>query len=115
MRERDTLETHLATVVVVVGGPDVLVQAVAQAIERIPGARVETCDILNAATTVAKTWPFAIVMTEDIYAFDPQEFEALARDVAARLHRLDAAGHTVQSLQALLRPELLEAAYARFD
>lgn len=115
MRERDTVETHLATVVVVVGGPDKLVQAVELAIERIPGARVETCDILNAATTVAKSWPFAIVMTEEIYDFDPQEFEALARDVAARLQRLDVTGHTVQSLQAQLRPALLEAAYARFD
>lgn len=115
MRERDTVETHLATVVVVVGGPDKLVEAAKLAMERIAGARVETCEILNAATTVAERWPFAIVMTEDIYGFDPDEFEALARDVAAHLFRIDVAGHTVQTLEAHLRPLLLQAAYARFD
>ena len=115
MRERDTVETSLSTVIVVVGGPDELVQAARRAATDIPGARIETCDLRNAATMVAKYWPFAIVMSEDVYAFDPQEFEALARDVAALLYKTNTDGATAHSMEEAMRPALLEAVYARFE
>ena len=115
MRERDTVETSLSTVIVVVGGPDELIEAARRAATDIPGARIETCDLRNAATMVAKYWPFAIVISKDVYAFDPNEFEALARDVAALLYKADTTGASVKTLESAMRPALLQAVYERYD
>ncbi|MDD9940543.1 MAG: hypothetical protein OXU20_05725 [Myxococcales bacterium] len=115
MRERDTVETSLSTVIVVVGGPEELIRAAQRTATDIPGARIETCDLRNVATTVAKFWPFAIVMSEDMYAFDPQEFEALARDVAALLYKTKTDGQTARTLEDSMRPALLQAVYERFE
>ena len=44
-----------------------------------------TCELRDAPTRVAELWPFAIAMSDDLYAFDSAESDALARDVRARL------------------------------
>src|SRR5204863_79360 len=44
---------------------------------------------LNAATAAAERRPLAIVMLDDLYAFDPEEFAALARDVRASMVRVE--------------------------
>ena len=58
-----------------------------------------------APTRVAELWPFAIVMSDDLYAFDAAEFDALARDVRARLITVSAAPPD----QADLGKKILEA------
>jgi hypothetical protein len=82
---RNTLETNPATTVLVVGGPAALVTSTRQACRTVPMADVVGCELRDAATRAAELWPFAIVMSEDLYAFDAAEFDALARDVSARL------------------------------
>jgi hypothetical protein len=82
---RNTLETAPATTVLVVGGPQVLIELTQSAARSVPPAEVLSCELRDAPTRVAELWPFAIVMSEDLYSFDSAEFDALARDVRARL------------------------------
>lgn len=93
-------------VVVAVGGPSELVEATRQAAGVAAAARVETADLGSAATVVATHRPFAIVISEDVYAFDASEFDALARDVNAVLVRVDAAGADRSKLERVLMPRL---------
>lgn len=98
-----------SSVVVVVGGPADLVAAVRQAAGVAAAARVETADLGNAATVAATHRPFAIVMSEDMYAFDSSEFEALARDVNAVLIRVETDSATRAKLERVLMPRLGQA------
>jgi len=98
-----------SSVVVVVGGPTDLVAAVRQAAGVVAAARVELADLSNAATVAATHRPFAIVMSEDVFAFDASEFEALARDVNAALIRIETGGATRTKLERMLMPRLGQA------
>ena len=101
------------SVVVVIGGPAVLVAAVRLAAGVAAAARVETADLASAATVIATHRPFAVVVSEDMYAFDAAEFNALARDVNAVLLRVDTAGATREKLEHTLMPRLGRAARRR--
>lgn len=79
------METSVSTVVVVIGGSAVLKGAVKAASRKLPAAEMVCTDVPGAPTAVASRWPFAVVVSSELYAFDPSEFEALARDVAAVL------------------------------
>ena len=46
---------------------------------------LHTCDLGHAAGQVARWRPFALLVDEAVYEFDPREFNALARDVGASL------------------------------
>jgi hypothetical protein len=83
--QRNTLETSPATTVLVVGGPPALVESARRAARSVPTAEVVACDLREAPTRVAELWPFVIIMSDDLYTFDSAEFDALARDVRARL------------------------------
>ena len=95
-----------SAVVVVVGGPRELVDAARLAAGVAAAARVETAELASAATVVATHRPFAIVMSEDIYAFDSAEFDALARDVNATLLKIDMTGMDAVKLERALMPKL---------
>ena len=112
MRERNTIETNPTTIIVVVGGPEKLVEATRLASKVVPLAQVKTCDIQSVATMVASLWPFAIIMSDELYGFDSEEFEALARDVTAKLLRVSSEASAMQ-LESDLRPRLLDAFKAR--
>lgn len=47
------------------------------------------CELAQAPTLAAAKRPLCIVIPEDLYEFDPQEFDALARDVGASLLRVE--------------------------
>ena len=53
------------------------------------GPRNRRLVALAAERPAAELRPFAIVMHEDMYAFDSKEFDALARDVRAALIVVD--------------------------
>lgn len=107
--ERNTLETAPATTVLVVGGPNVLIEQTKQAAESVPVASVVSCELRDAPTRVAELWPFAIVMSEDLYAFDAAEFDALARDVNARLITVGVLSATMLRSDTNLGAKILEA------
>ena len=106
---RNTLETAPATTVLVVGGPQVLIECTQQAALSVPPAEVVSCELRDAPTRVAELWPFAIVMSEDLYAFDSAEFDALARDVRARLITVTVDSPTEISRAGELGEKILEA------
>lgn len=108
MAERTTLETESGTVILLVGPTPELVEAVRRAAYSVPAAEVAICEVKETATRVAELRPFVIVMSEDVYAFDAVEFDALARDVRGRLITVSVAS-TVDRLERRLRPQLLEA------
>src|SRR5260221_4906023 len=80
-----TIPEDRAAAVVVAAPGALLLSACREAIRYGVAARIEVADVKGAATHVAATRPFAIVIDEDVFAFDPREFEALARDVGAEL------------------------------
>jgi len=95
-----------SSVVVVVGGPRELIDATRQAAGIAAAARVETAELATAATVVATHRPFAIVMSEDVYAFDSAEFDALARDVNATLLKIPLDDSDAAKLERALMPKL---------
>lgn len=106
MTQGQTSRPQPGAVVVVVGGPTLLIDAARQAAGVAAAARVELAELGTAATVVAGHRPFAIVMSEDMYAFDAVEFEALARDVGASLVRVDTANAGQAELERTLMPKL---------
>lgn len=102
-----------SSVVVVIGGPADLVAAVRLAAGVAAAARVETAELATAATVIATHRPFAVVVSEDMYAFDAAEFSALAKDVNAALIRIDTAGATREKLERALMPRIGRAHRSR--
>ena len=101
-------------VVLVAGGPEELVAA-AQVAARVesPSIDVQACTAAAVATEVARLRPFALVVNQDIYGFDPEEFTALARDVNADLVVLKVSSVNATFLEQALRPSL-RSAFRRF-
>lgn len=106
--QRSTLETTPTTTILLVSPTPELLEATHRAAQAIPQADIVSCELKEAATRVAELWPFAIVMTEDLYAFDSAEFDALARDVRAKLITVGEAAST-NRIERKLRPQLMEA------
>jgi hypothetical protein len=112
--QRTTLETTPTTVILLVGPTSEMIEATHRAAQAVPTAEIVSCELKEAATRVAELWPFAIVMTEDLYSFDSAEFDALARDVQARLITVSDPTST-NRIERRLRPQLMEAYRRRQD
>jgi hypothetical protein len=95
--------------VVVIGGPDELVEATRRAASLVTNASLVASDVAGAATNVARARPFAVVISDELYGFDAREFDALARDVQARLIVLPTDGATARTLQQRLTPLVMDA------
>ncbi len=106
-----TLTAVAAPAVLAIGCAPDLVARCAQALAGI-GVALRTCDFLNAATAVAERRPLALVLPDDLYAFDPEEFDALARDVRASLVRVEDE-IVVAKLELLLTAAIDDAAARR--
>jgi hypothetical protein len=65
------------------------------------GVMVRDCELSLVATLVASRMPLAIVMPEHVYARDPVELDALARDVSAMLVKVHTEA-TVGELEAVV-------------
>ncbi len=107
----DTLPSLAAPAVLVVSCPPDLVSRCAEALESLGLAR-QACGFLAAATMAAERRPLAIVMTDDVYAFDPDAFDALARDIRASLVRVEE-DITAPKLELILEVAVDEAARRR--
>lgn len=75
------------------------------------GALLQRTPLEGAATVAAERRPLVIVMPQALYEFDPEEFDALARDVGASLLRVDD-DVSEPVLEMLLGPAL-ETAFER--
>jgi hypothetical protein len=113
--EGTTLRPERVPVVLVAGGPEELVEA-ARRVAAGESAQivVEACGAVSVNTAASSMRPFALIVNQDVFAFDPEEFSALARDVHAELIVLKVSAATSPGfLDQALRPSL-RTAFRRF-
>jgi len=84
-RTRFTTRKITRDPVLMVIGDDANLEQVCQEMGRSLGSMVTIAPLAQATTRAARWRPFALVLPEHVYAFDPSEFDALARDVGAAL------------------------------
>ncbi len=70
--------------------------------------QIVQASVVNAATTAARWRPMAILLAEDLYNFDPDGFDALARDVQAALARTADEGIDDVELDRVVRAAVLQ-------
>src|SRR5688500_6928660 len=105
-----TFRPERTPVVLVAGGTDELLAAAQRAAQiESPSIVVEACGAVTAATVAASVRPFVLVLSQDIYSFDPTEFSALARDVQAELVVVKVSTGNAGLLEQALRPSLRNA------
>ena len=101
--------------VLAVAATDNVVQACRKAVLTFTLAEIVRAQVHDAATKAAKWRPFAFVIPEDTYQFDPQEFDELARDVGALVVTIYSADAPVDELAEDLREALKQAFENRRD
>jgi hypothetical protein len=106
---RETKQRRRIPTVVLVGGDTVVQEGCRRAAAVAAAARLEVAGV-KEVHTLAATWrPFALVVSEEVYDFDPMEFEALAQDVGAALLLVSAHTTSVEKVQQELTSALSEA------
>jgi len=100
-------------VLVAVSPSDELLAACRESARYVGATNVEVTDVKSVATDVAKWRPYTIVIEEELFAFDPSEFIALARDVAAEVVTVPASARR-NELVTILLPRL-KAALKRWE
>lgn len=86
-----------------------MIESARRAARAVPTAEVVSCELRDVPTRVAELWPFAIIMSDDLYTFDSAEFDALARDVKARLITVRVLASSSVPSEAELAAKLQEA------
>lgn len=109
----ETVRQRTTLTIVVTGGPDALLHAAHRVAPNVASARVVGADLDEAATTVATVRPFAVLVSVDVFALDPAEFDALARDVGAVLIQVETDGLTPIQICDAITPPLLDALQSR--
>lgn len=105
-----TLTAFAAPTVLAIACPPEVVERLRRALEGI-GVGLKECGFVAAPTEAARRRPLALVMLEDVYAFDPEELDLLARDVNASLVRIEES--TNEGMLELLLNAAIESAAAR--
>ena len=83
--DEHTTHKHIrAPVVLIVGGTPDLVEVVEEAAVAAQ-VLVTRCALADATTVAAEIRPLVMVLSEEMFRFDPESFQALARDVHSRL------------------------------
>lgn len=106
--EVPTLRQMQIPVALVVGGNEDVIAVVSEA---ALGAQVlvAECSVADANTTAAQMRPLVLVFPEDIYGFDPEGFDALARDVRSKVLRVTPEMREVAEIEATLTQLMAEA------
>jgi hypothetical protein len=77
-----------------------------QRLDDVPS--IQLTELKDAATAVARWRPLALLVEQELFEFDAQEFNALARDVGAEVIAVDTRADT-ESIAALVLPKLKDA------
>jgi hypothetical protein len=110
--EIPTARVSLAPVVLAVGLSADLTKRCREAAIAGQALLVEA-GIASTATMAAQTRPLAIVILEDVYAFDADSFDALAIDVNAQIVRLTQEDIPQEELEDLIVNAIGEAELTR--
>lgn len=108
-----TVPSHpVPSVVIVAPAPDMLDRwlEILQRLGDVPS--VQLTDLKGAATAVAKWRPLALLIEREVFEFDTEGFELLARDVGAEVIVAEGSVGKEQVAAALLRQ--LETALVRW-
>jgi hypothetical protein len=103
-----------ASVVLLVSASEVLAERCRRLVF-VEGADLLECDLVSLRGSAAWLSPLAIVMTEDVRAFDPEGFADLARRVGAELVVLPSEEVSDAELAAMVTTALDIAQRARAD
>lgn len=103
-----TLRQLHVPVALVVGGSAELVGIVEDAALSVQ-LLVTNCSVADATTRAAELRPLVMIMSEDVYGFDPDSFEALAKDVRSRVITVPVEGLDAEALKARLAAIMLDA------
>jgi hypothetical protein len=106
--ELPTQRQFRAPVALVVGGTPELVHVVEEA-GLSAQVLVTACPVGEATTVAAEMRPLVMVLREDIYDFDPDSFEALARDVRSHVLIVGSDDPPIEELAAKLKTLMLES------
>lgn len=98
-----------APTVIVVGCPAAFIAACQDAGAR-HGVRVRECDLRSLRAAAATAQPFAVIVTEDLYRFDPEVFDAAVRQGAASLVRIGPREAEDDGARRLLVEAIVESA-----
>lgn len=110
--EQSTLYQESPPAVLLVGVEESVRQACVAAAVAAGALRTEACDVGAMPSLAAALRPFAIVIPETTYEFDPDEFEALAQSVGGETIKIPDRGLSGPKLVDWLVPPL-EAALLR--
>ncbi|MSP25264.1 MAG: hypothetical protein EXR75_08895 [Myxococcales bacterium] len=110
--EAPTLKAIHIAHVLVVGGTDRVIAAVAKAAHAVQLLLVE-CSAAEAMTVAAQMQPLVIAVPEPLYARSSARFDALARDVRGRILVVSEEDVSVAHLETNLRALMREAARER--
>lgn len=105
--EATTLRQFKIPVVLVVGGTEELIAAVSEAALSAQ-VLVAECTEGDATNTAAQMRPLVMIVPEDVYTADSNNFDALARDVRAEILRVDGS-ETPAELEAELARLMAQA------
>jgi hypothetical protein len=97
-----TIPERRVPVVVLVAPAPLLFDACREVCQFAGVTSMEVTDVHGAATNIARWRPFVMILEEDVYDFDPAEFDALARDVGAEIIAVPAGGDYNAIVGALL-------------
>ncbi|AUX46937.1 hypothetical protein SOCE26_084470 [Sorangium cellulosum] len=97
--------------VVVAGCPAEFVAECRDAAARL-GVLVRECDLRSLRVLMATSLPYAIIVMEDLYRFDPDAFDAIVRQSPASLMRIDPGEAHDPESRRLLIDAVLESAAA---
>jgi hypothetical protein len=107
-RDYPTNKQLRVPVVLVIGGTSDLAALVEKA---AVGAQVlvTRCALADVTTVAAEIRPLVIVMSDEIFLFDPEAFRALARDVHSRLLTVREQERRVAVIEGALKALMAEA------
>jgi len=100
---------HLRVPVVLVVGGTPALEAVVQDAALRAQVLMTSCPVSEVTTVAAEIRPLVMVMSRDIFGFDPDSFYALARDVHSQLLTVKEEELEVDHLAAQLKALMLEA------
>jgi hypothetical protein len=102
-----TLRQLQVPVALVIGGARELVRIVEEAAVSAQ-VLVAECTVAEATTAAAEMRPLVMIMSEDVYGFDPESFEALAQDVRSQVLTVPTDHIEPEQLKAKLQALMLE-------
>lgn len=111
MEDKDTLIPDPRAVLLAVGCDGALLARCREAARRLH-VELEAVEVLELAFVVGSVRPLVVLFDAQVYAFDPAEFDAVARSVSATRILVEM-GEPLERLKGRISDAMIEASAAR--